>query len=109
MGVDAALMRVAQQGTSPKRRRAGLIDVVVDDADRLARLCSDSGLPMLNRVAPYRSLILSSAEMEQFIPEIEVVRRRVDDPFDRALLEGVLRLAWVCSADPSTELHLDGD
>ncbi|MPY53086.1 hypothetical protein [Streptomyces acidicola] len=109
MGVDVALMRVDQLGTSPKRRRVSLIDAVVDGADRFARLCTDSGLPMLNTVDPYGSLILTRADMEQFIAEVEVVRARVDDSSGRTLLEDVLRLARICSTEPSTELHIDGD
>ncbi|MEW2399876.1 hypothetical protein [Streptomyces sp. NPDC046862] len=100
---------MAQQGSSPKRRRVSLVDVVVDDADRFACLCAESGLPMLSRVAPYGSLILTRADMEQFTAEIEAVRGRVDDPSGRALLEGVVRLAGICAAESSTELHLDGD
>jgi len=69
MGVDVVLMRVTRQGTNTKRRRLAQLAVVTDDGDVLARKFGQSGKPMLSRVNPYGNLILSPAEMEQYITE----------------------------------------
>jgi hypothetical protein len=64
MGVDVLLMRVDNPGTSPRRRRLTRADAFLDTADGFARLCAGTGLPMLSRVDPYGSLILTSVEMD---------------------------------------------
>ncbi len=66
-------------------------------------------LPMLSRVDPYGTLILSSSEMDQFISEIEVEFLRVDDPSVREFLKSVLRLARECREKEEMRLRLDGD
>lgn len=108
-GVDVMLMQVSQSGTSPRRRRLTQVDGVLDTADKFAQLCSVSDLPMLNRVDPYGTVILTSVEMEQFIAEIDSVRESVIIPSDLAVLADVSRLARICSHDSSMELHLEGD
>lgn len=109
MGVDVALMRVEQQGSSPRRRRASQVDIVLDLHDKFAHLCESSALPMLSRVDPYGTLILSSSEMDQFITEIEVEFLRVEDPAVKEFLERVLRLARECQEQEAMQLRLDGD
>lgn len=109
MGVDVALMRVEQRGSSPKRQRASQVDVVLDLHDKFARMCEFSVLPMLSRVDPYGTLILSSNEMDQFISEIEIEFLRVEDPPGRELLERVLGLARECREQEAMQLRLDGD
>ena len=70
MGVDVVLKQVSQPGTSPKRRRLTQVDVVPDGDDVFARICARSKLPMLSRVDPYGDVILTAAEMPQFIAEV---------------------------------------
>lgn len=108
MGVDVVLMRVTQCGTSPKRRRLSPLAMVIDDRDVLARAFAQSGTPMLSRVAPYRDLILSPAEMEQFTSEAGSLVARADET-GAALIRRVLELARRCRDEPGTELHLHGD
>ncbi|MFJ8918575.1 hypothetical protein B046DRAFT_03596 [Streptomyces sp. LamerLS-316] len=109
MGVDAVLMRVEQPGTGPRRRRLTQVDVFVDEADLFARLCTASGLPMLSRVDPYGTLVLTAVEMSQLLSEIDATRRGVTEASQRAALDEVGRLARICQEDSSTELRLEGD
>lgn len=108
MGVDVALIRVEQQGSSPRRRCASQVDVVVDLHDRFARVCESSSLPMLSRVEPYGTLILTSSEMDQFIAEVEfeVEFSRVEDPVVKELLKAVFRLARECHEREAMQLRL---
>ncbi|MEU4390244.1 hypothetical protein [Kribbella sp. NPDC023855] len=108
MGVDVVLKRVGRAGTSPKKRRLTQLDVVLDEADVFAGVCAGSGLPMLSRVDPYGDLVLTGEEMPQFIAEVEVEWGRAAEP-QRGVLAEVRRLAEWCAAEPSTELHLEGD
>jgi hypothetical protein len=79
MGVDVVLMRVTRQGTSTKRRRLTQLAVVTDEGDVLAREFGQSGKPILSRVSPYGDLVLSPAEMEQFITEAGALIARADE------------------------------
>jgi len=108
MGVDVILMRVTRRGTSTKRRRLTQLAVVTDDGDVLAREFGQSGKPMLSRVNPYGNLILSPAEMEQYITEAGALIAGADEArADR--IRRVLELARQCRDKPGTELHLQGD
>ncbi|MGV9386489.1 hypothetical protein ACWDRB_62560 [Nonomuraea sp. NPDC003707] len=109
MGVDVVLVSVEQKGTSSKRRRVHQVDVVLDTQDMFARLCISSGLPMLSRVDPYGTLILTPREMGQFISEVEVEFVKNDNPEVAGLLGEVLRLARECETQEATELRLEGD
>ncbi|MFF3518735.1 hypothetical protein [Streptomyces sp. NPDC002573] len=109
MGVDVALVRVEQRGSSPRRRRASQVDAVLDLHDKFARLCESSVLPMLSRVDPYGTLILSSNEMDQFISEIEMEFPKVEDPAVKEFLKSALRLARECQEEEAMQLRLDGD
>ncbi|WP_406392483.1 hypothetical protein [Streptomyces sp. NBC_00887] len=109
MGVDAVLKRVDRPGTSPRGRRLTQVDVFVDDADTFARICDGSALSMLSRVDLYGTLVLTAAEMEQLLTELDGARSGTTGAAQRAALEEVGRLARICRDDPSTELHLEGD
>ncbi len=108
VGVDVVLMRVARQGTSPKRRRLSPLASVGDENDVIARTFSGSGKPMLSRVDPYGDLVLSPAEMGQFIAEAESLAAGADET-DAVYIRRVLELARRCRDSPGTELHLQGD
>jgi hypothetical protein len=109
MGVDVVLKQVSQPGTSPKRRRLTQVDVVLDGSDLFARICESSDLPLLNRVDPYGTLILTGAEMPQFIAEVDTVRGLVDGESEREILTDIRRLAERRASEASMELHLEGD
>jgi hypothetical protein len=109
VGVDVLLMTVRQRGTSSKGRQVRPADVMLDPADRFARLCTSSRRPMLSRVDPCKSLILTRADMPQFIFEVEAEFAASDDREVRDLLQRVLGLARECEAHEAYELHLDGD
>lgn len=106
MGVDIALFRVEQKGTSQRHRRFVRLGVYFDRGDRFAKARSGTSLPMLARVDPYGSLILTSEDMEQFVNEL-VELSSVEGAGE--FLEPILELAAACAAGPATELHLDGD
>jgi hypothetical protein len=108
VGVDVVLMRVVRQGTSPKRRRLSPLVSVGDENDVIARTFSGSGKPMLSRVDPYGDLVLSPAEMGQFIAEAESLAAGADET-DAVRIRRVLELASRCRDTPGTELHLQGD
>jgi hypothetical protein len=59
-------------------------------------------------VDPYRDLILTPAEMEQFTAEAEALIAGVDEGC-ATRLRRVLEMARQCQATPATELHLQGD
>jgi len=109
MGVDVVLMQVNQPGTSPKRRRLTMVDVVLDSSDLFATVCERSKLPMLSRVDPYRTLILTPAEMPQLVAEVDAELGLATAKTERELLTDIRRLADRCAAEASTELHLAGD
>ena len=108
MGVDVALMQVAQRGSSSRHRRLSVLAVVADDADLLARAFTRSRTPMLSRIGPNRDLILTPAEMEQFTAEVEILIPTTDENC-AVRLRQVLELARQCRATPATELHFQGD
>ena len=105
MCVDVVLMQVAWQGTSPRRRRLPPLASVADEDSVIARTFSRSGKPMLSRVDPYGDLVLSPAEMGQFIAEAESLAVGAG----AGLIRQVLDLARRCRDMPGTELHLQGD
>jgi hypothetical protein len=108
MGVDVVLMRVAWQGSSPKHRRLRPLASVGDEDGVIARTFSGSGKPMLSRVDPYGDLVLSPAEMGQFIAEAESLAAGAGVAV-AGLIRRVLELARRCRDMPGTELHLQGD
>ncbi|MEU0533239.1 hypothetical protein [Amycolatopsis tolypomycina] len=109
MGVDVLLMTVRQRGTSPKGRQVSPVEFLLDPAGRFARLCASSRQPMLSRVDPVKTLVLTRADMPQFISEVETELAASGDREVTDLLERVLGLARQCAAQESHELHLDGD
>ncbi|MEU1122841.1 hypothetical protein ABZ371_04460 [Streptomyces sp. NPDC005899] len=109
MGVDVVLTRVTRRGTSPAKRQLTTVGVVQDEADLFAGLCVSSRLPMLNRVDPYRTRVLTSADMPQFIAEIDATGGLVEGPRERSLLARIRELAERCAEAGSLELHLHGD
>ncbi|MEU6840534.1 hypothetical protein ABZ930_01505 [Streptomyces sp. NPDC046716] len=109
MGVDVVLVEVEQRGTSSKKRRLTSVASVQDRGDLFSALCATSSLPMLNRVDPYRSQILTSVEMPQFLSEIDVTRDLVKEQRERDVLEKVRELAERCAEATTLELHLEGD
>jgi hypothetical protein len=109
MGVDVVLIQVERSGTSPKRRRLTQVDAVLDGSDLFARICERSNLPMLNRVDPYGTLILTSQDVSQFLSEIDAERNSVDGDSGCDILTAIRRLAERCADEASMELHLEGD
>ncbi|MFI0242653.1 hypothetical protein [Streptomyces sp. NPDC016845] len=112
MGVDVTLVQVSQKGTSSKGRRLTRLDSVWDSDDLFADMCSHSGLPMLNRVDPYRTQILTADEMAQFIAELDATWETLDQRKDRKgrdLLQSMRVLAERCASASDLELHLVGD
>ncbi|MGY0489438.1 hypothetical protein [Streptomyces sp. WG-D5] len=109
MGIHVVLMQVTQPGTSPKRRRLTWTDSVQDDADLFSGLCVNSRLPMLNRMDPYRTHILTPADMPQFLSELEATRTLVNGLQEQNILDKIRTLAKQCAETTSLELHLQGD
>ncbi|GAA5035720.1 hypothetical protein [Streptomyces siamensis] len=109
MGVDVVLMQVTHRGTSSKKRRLTTVAFVQDGADLFSGLCVNSRLPMLNRVDPYRTQILTSVDMPQFISEVDATRDLVKGQRERDILQKIRELAERCAEAASLELHLEGD
>jgi hypothetical protein len=109
VGVDVVLNQVSQAGTSPKRRRLTQLDVVLDGSDVFARICERSTLPLLSRVDPYGTLILTAAEIPQLIAELDTERGRAAGGPKCDHLADTRRLAERCATEASAELHLEGD
>ncbi|MET7943459.1 hypothetical protein [Streptomyces sp. NPDC005302] len=109
MGMHVSLVHVTRTGTSTRGRTLRYLESVGRSGDTFAGVCADSGLPLLSRVDPYRSLILTVADMPQFVSEIEATRARCGDAKTVALLDAVHALARRCAAQPDLEIHLDGD
>ncbi|MEV6287663.1 hypothetical protein [Kribbella sp. NPDC051770] len=103
MGVDVLLVRRG------KKRPILVEEVVADPQDIFSEACVTSCTPMLGRVKPYGSLVLTADEMSQFISEVEGVVRGLGSTVDRQVFDDVLRVARTCAADRATELHLEGD
>lgn len=64
---------------------------------------------MLERIDPYGSLQLSSAEMDQFMAELATLKRREKARPHDVLLGQIEQLARRCSADSDLQLRIDGD
>ncbi|MCX5186682.1 hypothetical protein [Streptomyces sp. NBC_00268] len=109
MGVDVILMQINQKGTSPKRRQMEVLGIVPDGSDSFARMCAESETPMLQRVDPYGSLVLTAQQMEQFVQEAGLLRGRTASTPNISQLEQIKILAERCMGDSSLELHLEGD
>ncbi|WP_061295421.1 hypothetical protein [Herbidospora cretacea] len=109
MGVDVTIMRVTRPGSSPRRRRLDPVDAFLDVRDVFADVCRESRLPMVRRADPYGSLILTSAEMPQFVAELTQTLARTEDASVRSVVTEILRLGELCAADADLELHLEGD
>jgi hypothetical protein len=109
MGVDVVLNEVSQPGTSSRRRRLTQLDVVPDPDEVFVRVCVRSSLPMLRRVDPYGDLVLTAVEMPQLVAELEQELAGSTTISEREVMSAVRRLAERCAAQPSTELHLEGD
>lgn len=108
MGIDVVLMEVSRPGTSPKRRQLRQVALVADADDVLAGALPASGKPMLSRVDPYGDLILTPAEMDQFIAEAESLLADADVT-EAERINLALELARQCRDNPCYELHLQGD
>lgn len=109
MGVDVMIMRVTRLGSSSRRRRLDLVDAFLDVRDVFADVCRESRLPMLSRADPYGSLILTSAEMPQFVAELTQALARTEDAPVWSVVTEILRLGEMCAKDADLELHLEGD
>ncbi|WP_146178707.1 hypothetical protein [Nonomuraea fuscirosea] len=113
MGVDAVLMRVERRGTSPKRRRLTPMATALDHDDAFVRLVDQirgrGTNPMLERIDPYRSLILTSVEMPQFLQELARLRLLAMTTEDLRVVREFEDLARECATNPMLQLHLDGD
>ena len=109
VGADVVLIRLRRSGSNPSRWRQEHLDVALDPSDLFAGLCGSCGLPMLERIDPYGSLVLSSAEMDQFIMELSAVRQQEKARRSGELLDRIEQLARRCSADPDLQLRIDGD
>ncbi|MYW66050.1 hypothetical protein GTY65_18615 [Streptomyces sp. SID8379] len=111
MGVHVSLVRVTQRGTSSKGRRVEYLASVGRSGDTFAGLCARSELPMLRRVDPYNSQILTARDMPQFISELEATRAGSagQDVGVAGLLDDLLGLARRCASQAGLEVHLDGD
>jgi hypothetical protein len=103
------LIKLHRIGSNSSRWRQEHLEVVLDDGDHFAELCSGCGLPMLERVDPYGSLVLSSEEMEQFLAELAVLRRQETARPHQVLLDQVGRLASECATGRDLQLRIDGD
>ncbi|MEV5610922.1 hypothetical protein [Streptomyces sp. NPDC052225] len=109
MGVHVSLVHVTQIGTSRKGRRTRYLATVGGSGDTFADLCARSTLPLLSRVDPYNSQILTRHDMPQFVSELEATRARTSDGGVVALLDDLLALAERCATEVDLEVHLDGD
>lgn len=109
MGVHVSLVHVTQVGTSSKGRSLRRMATVGRSGETFAGLCARSGLPMLSRVDPYRTRILTVRDMPQFISELEATRAQGEDPGAVGLLNDLIALARRCASEPDLEIHLDGD
>lgn len=103
------MIRLHRKGGNSSRWRQEHLEVVSDQGDHFAELCGGCGLPMLQRVDPYGSLVLSITEMDQFVAEVGVLRLREAARAHGALLERIEQLAQRCAADSDLQLRIDGD
>ncbi len=106
VGVDVILVR---RGVKCSKTAWSVEELVSDSQDVFSDACVASGTPMLGRVKPYGSLILTSDEMAQFIDEVERVVHSLAPASAPGIFADVLRVAKRCEVDRATELHLEGD
>ncbi|MCP9205962.1 hypothetical protein [Streptomyces cucumeris] len=109
MGVDVILVQVRQKGSSPKGRQLSILGVVSDNSDSFAKMCDSSGMPTLQRVDPYGSLILTAQQMDQFLTDVAALRKKERNAAHGPQLERIESFARRCADDASLELHLEGD
>jgi hypothetical protein len=107
MGVDVLLMRVHKAGS--KRHLRTVVDSVGDGKGLFSQLCEESRKPMLQRIKPFGSLILTTLDMPQFVTEVGSLRSPAGSAAQQALLDDIERLARACGDDRALELHLEGD
>jgi hypothetical protein len=110
MGIDAVLRRRDRPGTGPQRE--SLRDIaVVFGVDEMASLLQrmQGRMPVLSRLDPVRSVVMTSADMPELISELDqTMSGAISDP-ERQFLSATRALADVCACDRSLELHFDGD
>ena len=84
---------------------------VGDNRHRLPGLLptSNSEFPMLRHIDPYGDTIFNRPQMQDVLPELEQLLSLESEQEARRLLEGVLRLARSCSAEPHLYLRFVGD
>ncbi|MEU4334780.1 hypothetical protein AB0F59_09155 [Micromonospora lupini] len=113
MGVDVELIRVEQQGTSPRRRRDSQVTMVGDVLSLftsvLERVQRHGRTPMLDRIDPYGLLELTSVEMPQFLSELDVLVEQAESAGEEKVLAAVRRLAETCRDDKALCLRFVGD
>ncbi|MEU7750896.1 hypothetical protein [Micromonospora sp. NPDC049171] len=112
MGVDVELIRIEQQGTSPRRRHesqvAAIGDVDFHLAAVLERVQRQGRTPMLDRIDPYGLLELTSVEMPQFLSELGVLVES-EGAGEEKILDAVRRLAERCRDSATLCLRFVGD
>jgi len=109
VGADVILVRLHRSGSNPSRWRQEHLEAVLDTRHLFAELWSGCGLPMLERIDPYGSLVLSSTEMDQFMVELSALRQREEARTSGELLDRIEQLALRCSDDSDLQLRIDGD
>ncbi|MFG3417967.1 hypothetical protein ACIBTZ_03530 [Micromonospora sp. NPDC049460] len=113
MGVDVELIRVEQQGTSPRRRRESRVALIGDVQFRLAsaleRVQHRGRTPMLDRIDPYGLLELTSVEMPQFLSELDFLAERAEGAGEEQILSEVRRVAETCRDSEALCLRFLGD
>ncbi|XKK63476.1 hypothetical protein HFP71_14165 [Streptomyces sp. ARC32] len=109
MGVDVVLVQVSKNGSSPRKRRVTVLEVISDCTDVFSGMCQESDTPMLQRVDPYGSLVLTAQQMDQFAQEVNLLSKRFKSASHTSRLEQITALAYRCMNDSSLELHLEGD
>ncbi|MEV4820934.1 hypothetical protein [Micromonospora sp. NPDC049274] len=113
MGVDVELIRIEQQGTSPRRRRDSQVSVVGDELSHfvsvLERVQHRGRTPMLARIEPYGLLELTSVEMPQFLSELDVLVEQAEGGGEEKILAAIRRLAETCRDGEALCLRFVGD
>jgi hypothetical protein len=112
VGIDVTLCRRDRPGTGPRRESTRPIALVYggDEFDSLLELVWAHGrMPMLDRLDPVRSVVLTSADMPQLVTELDAAQALADTDTQRQYLATVRALARVCAGDKALELHFDGD